>query len=238
MSMRKFAVFDIDGTLARTSLFLQIVHELIDQGILPPEEGHKLEVKQQEYRKRAHNKAFNDYSLQSVDILFDNLEKISIEDYQSAVDSVISKTESLVYVYTRNLIEKLKTQKYFLIALSGSEMYSVQKFTEPYGFDIAIGERYHTKNNHFTGKFDKVIDNKEFYLNKLVDKYSLDIKDSIGIGDSSGDFGMLNFVENPIAFNPEEKLYNHARKNNWKIVVERKNVIYELENKDGKHILA
>jgi phosphoserine phosphatase len=39
---------------------------------------------------------------------------------------------------------------------------------------------------------------------------------------------MLEAVENPIAFNPNQTLYNHAKKRGWEIVVERKDVIYEL----------
>ncbi len=39
---------------------------------------------------------------------------------------------------------------------------------------------------------------------------------------------MLEFVENPIAFNPEDTLFEKAKEQGWKIVIERKNVTYEL----------
>ena len=38
----------------------------------------------------------------------------------------------------------------------------------------------------------------------------------------------LEMVENPICFNPNEKLYTEAKRQGWKVVVERKDVIYEL----------
>jgi phosphoserine phosphatase len=41
---------------------------------------------------------------------------------------------------------------------------------------------------------------------------------------------MLSSVGNPIAFNPNDALAAHAKKYGWKIIVERKNVIYDLKN--------
>jgi phosphoserine phosphatase len=49
---------------------------------------------------------------------------------------------------------------------------------------------------------------------------------------------MLEYVEHPIAFNPEIRLFNEARNKGWKIVVERKNVVYELEANHGSYVLA
>jgi phosphoserine phosphatase len=49
---------------------------------------------------------------------------------------------------------------------------------------------------------------------------------------------MMDIVENPIAFNPEKKLFEYIGQKGWKIVVERKNMVYELENKDGKYQLV
>jgi len=34
-------------------------------------------------------------------------------------------------------------------------------------------------------------------------------------------------VDKPIAFNPNSKLYRYAKRAGWKIVVERKDVIYK-----------
>ena len=37
---------------------------------------------------------------------------------------------------------------------------------------------------------------------------------------------------NPIAFNPDFKLATYAKKKKWKIVVERKNVVYKIKDFD------
>lgn len=235
---RKFAAFDIDGTISRSALFFQIVDELINSGVLSISYRAKLDEKYDDYQKRSHKDAFKDYSQLSVDILLDNLNKISVTDYRLAVDKVVPKNSDYVYVYTRNLIESLKKQGFFMIALSGSEMYAVQKFTEKIGFDLAIGEYYHEENNYFTGKIDQVVGKKDIFLKKFVKEHGLTMKDSWAIGDSAGDIAMLEIVDNPIAFNPEDTLYEKAKKENWKIVVERKNVVYELGPSNGQYILA
>ena len=235
---RKFAAFDIDGTISRNALFLQIVDELIARGNLPTDYRSSLDSKFEEYKKRVHKNSFKDYMMLSVNILLDNLNSISVQDYRKAVDAVIAKNSDYLYVYTTGLIEKLREEGYFLIALSGSEMYSVQKFTEKLGFDLAIGEYYHEKEGFFTGKIDHVFKQKDIFLKKFIIEHDLTLDGSYAVGDSSGDLSMLKLVDNPVAFNPEDTLYEEAKKQGWKIVVERKNVIYELEPKNGSYILA
>ncbi len=235
---RKFAAFDIDGTIARSALFFQIVDELIASNVLSADFRTELDAKYEDYRKRSHKDAFKDYSQKSVDILMANLVKIPVSDYKKAVDVIAPKNAEYVYVYTRELIKKLKSENYFLIALSGSELYSVQQFTKRFGFDLAVGEHYHEKDGYFTGKIDQVIHKKDTFLKKFIEEHNLTLEGSYAVGDSSGDLGMLRMVENPIAFNPEDTLYEEAKSKKWKIVVERKNVIYELENKDGSYVLA
>jgi len=39
---------------------------------------------------------------------------------------------------------------------------------------------------------------------------------------------MLEMVERPICFNPNQKLFEAAKRHDWPIVVERKDVVYEL----------
>jgi HAD superfamily hydrolase (TIGR01490 family) len=235
---RKFAAFDIDGTISRNALFFQIVDGLVSENIISKDYENELKLKYEHYKKRTSKNAFKTYSQYSVDILLENLDKISVSDYRKIVDKIIPESSEYNYVYTTNLIKKLKSEGYFLIAISGSEMYSVQKFTEKLGFDIAFGEHYHEENGMLTGVIDKVIGRKDIFINKFVNDHNLTFKDSIAVGDSAGDIAMLSIVENPIAFNPEDTLFEEAKKNNWKIVVERKNVIFELEPKNGSYILA
>ena len=47
MAQRKFAVFDIDGTLVRTGLFAQVVDQLIADNHLPADSRARLDEKRE-----------------------------------------------------------------------------------------------------------------------------------------------------------------------------------------------
>ena len=69
---------------------------------------------------------------------------------------------------------------------------------------------------------------KKELLEEMIKKHGLSLEQSYAIGDTLSDAPMLSLVKNAIAFNPDKKLYKLALENNWQIVVERKNVVYEL----------
>lgn len=235
---RRFAVFDIDGTIIRTGIFAQVVDELIARGHLPKESRVLLDEKKELYRNRSHEDAYRDYVMAVVDVLFSNLTELKVRDYQMAVDAVIERCKDATYTYTRDLVRKLKAEGYFLVALSGSEMYSVQQFTAHHGFDVAVGETYQEEHGLFTGQTKDVIHNKHILLDTIIAEHDLTLKDSIAVGDTRGDVSMLEMVEHPIAFNPEKVLFETAKQRGWKIVVERKNTIYEFVATNGTYCLV
>jgi HAD superfamily phosphoserine phosphatase-like hydrolase len=155
----------------------------------------------------------------------------------SAVERVFAEHKDQVYTYTRDLLKKLKTEGYALFAISGSQQEVIQKLADYYGFDEAIGNRYETRNGHFTGQHDRVFERKADILAELVKKHDCQRRGSIGVGDSESDIDLLAAVETPIVFNPSRRLFEQARRHGWRIVVERKNVVYELESKDGAYLL-
>ena len=116
-------------------------------------------------------------------------------------------------------------------------MYAVQQFTKAYEFDISIGETYVCKDGAYTGEVLHVFDRKDEYLRQIIEEHGLTYKGSIGVGDSRSDISMLELVEEPIAFNPEKRLLATAKERGWKVVIERKNVVYELQPADGTYAL-
>jgi phosphoserine phosphatase len=59
-------------------------------------------------------------------------------------------------------------------------------------------------------------------------EHKLDFAGSYGVGDTESDISFLKLVEHPIAFNPNQNLKSAALKEKWAIVVEKKDVIYEI----------
>jgi phosphoserine phosphatase len=132
----------------------------------------------------------------------------------------------------------LKSKKYLLFAISGSQNEIIARISDYYGFDDYRGSEYEYINGRFTGIKTVAAWHKDKVLLELVKKHDATLEGSIAVGDSQSDIPMMNLAERPIAFNPERQLFDHASKNGWEIVLERKNMIYRLENVKGHYELA
>ena len=237
-SNRPFAVFDIDGTLIRWQLYHAIVTELAKQGHLSDEAYARIRDSRSQWKARSHSESFKEYEGTLISVYHEALTNLATEAFMSAVDVVFEEYKDQVYAYTRDLVRSLKQSGYMLFTISGSQNEIIQKLAAYYGFDEAIGNTYAQKAGKFTGEHGHVVENKAELLNQLVKKHGLSFTGSIAVGDSGSDIAMLELVENPIAFNPDQTLLATAKKQGWKIVVERKNVVYELEKRDGRYLLV
>ena len=237
-TQRKFAAFDIDGTLFRSGLYRQIFYELISMKVVPTEIAEEAIRLHRQWRHRVHGSAFEEFERFMVDGVDGMLKNLRIDDYDEAVRRVLDSKADDIYVYTRNLLRTLQQQGYFTIAISGSQHEIVEPFAGRYSFDAWIGQYYERGDEFFTGKVLKTHTGKDEILRKFINEHNLSLEGSYAVGDTNGDAGMLKLVENPIAFNPTDELYRLARQAGWKIVVERKNVIYELESHGDTYLLA
>ncbi len=235
---QKVAAFDIDGTLFRSGLYREVAYELMKMGALPEKILQETTVKNREWRHRTHGNAFEEFDMLVVDRIDHALPQLRIDDYEEAAQIVLEKRAENVYVYTRNLIKKLKSQGYFLVAISGSQLELVEPFATKYGFDAWVGQQWERGDEFFTGNITKTHTGKDIILKDIVKRHNLTLKDSVAVGDSNGDVGMLQTVEHPIAFNPTAELYEKAVAAGWTIAIERKNMMYTLEMKQGSYRLS
>lgn len=191
-----------------------------------------------EWKKRTSDDAFKDYEHTLVDIYDKALATLAADDFMAAVRHVFDEYKEQTYTYTRDLIRSLQKQNYLLFAISASQEEVVEMLADYYGFDAWAGSVYPRKGDKFTGEKVPLRQSlKVKTLRKFVDKFGATYEGSIAVGDSDSDIPMLEAVEQPLAFNPDKKLFQHAQQQGWKIVLERKNMVYELEPKDGKYKL-
>lgn len=236
-SGRPFAVFDIDGTIIRWQLFHAIVDALGKQGELPAKDYKRLQDAMQQWETRTQEESFSAFEHRSVDIFTSILNGLEVATHTHAAQQMFEEHKDKVYRYTRALIKELKAKNYVLFAISGSPTEAVKPFAQYYGFDDFAASQYKHNGKTYTGEVVSFVGKKDKALKELVQKHSLDFAGSIGVGDSEGDIAMLELVENPIAFNPSKKLFAHAKSQAWHIIVERKNVVYELSEQDGVYVL-
>lgn len=235
---RPFAVFDIDGTLIRWQLYHSIADTLAKRGFIDTESYQNMKNARMVWKRRFKDKSFTSYEKQVIRIFDGAVKKLSVAEFNSAVNEVFEEYKDQAYTYGRNLVKELKRKNFFLLAISGSPEPIVAKIASHYGFNDYRGAFYYVKNERFTGAKRVSAYYKGKLLKELVQKNGLVLKDSLGIGDTKSDIAMLELVENPIAFNPEQALFAYAQQKGWKIVVERKNVIYKLEKHNGRYELV
>jgi len=236
---RHFAAFDIDGTIIRWQLYHALADEMAKAGLLDSVEFTKVRAARMAWKNRNQATSFKDYEDTLIKLVDSAMQHISVEDLRLACRNVIEEYKSQAYTYTRDLIKELKAKDYLLFAISASQSEIVQLIAGYYGFDDFGGSEYEVKDGYFTGKKNLLIsERKPEYLKALVTKHGADYTKSIAVGDSESDIPMLASVENPVAFNPNKQLFEHAKQQQWNIVVERKNMIYKLEPRSGSYILA
>jgi len=236
---RPFAVFDIDGTVLRWQLFHAVVDVLGRQGHLPPEAYKKIREARKHWKNRKTDDAFREYEVIQVQVFEEALPNMSVAHAEAAASEAFDEYKDQVYRYTRQLIRDLKAKNYLLFAISGSGIEIVKLFTKHHGFDDARGSKAEVIGDRYSGKVDVAkTARKGELLAELVAKHHATFKGSIAVGDSESDIKLLEMVEQPIAFNPSKKLFQHAQAHSWKIVLERKNVIYELEPKNHTYVLG
>ena len=238
MRQRPFAVFDIDGTVIRWQLYHSIVNELGKRGKISPAAVNEIHESRMTWKRRTHSESFNEYERVLIYAYHQALTDLRVSDYLQAVDTVFDEYKEQTYTYTRDMIRRLKQEGYTLIALSGSQQEIIQKLADFYQFDIAVGAQYERAGEVFTSNMVSPVFDKGAYLRNIIAEHQLRLNGSIAIGDSEGDIPVLAMVDTPIAFNPNRKLYEEARANGWKIVIERKNMIYKLSLEDNGYRLT
>lgn len=229
MEKRKVAVFDIDGTVFRSSLFLELIERLFERNILDQSGSEALHDPLEAWRNRKGT--YEAYVNKAVEIFKDNIKGVAYADVADIAGEIIEEKRHHVYRYTRDLLKKLQKEGYFILGISHSPKFIVDGFGYEQGFDKTYGYFFTTgPSGNFTGLVEEgdIMANKAAVLERAVRKEQLTLEDSVGVGDTESDIPMLELVTHPIAFNPNKKLFDHAKRRGWDVVVERKDVIYEF----------
>jgi HAD superfamily hydrolase (TIGR01490 family) len=227
--MQKAAFFDIDGTVFRSSLLIELVEQLIEEGVFEP---HARDIYQEPYSDWINREgSYEQYIGAVVESFIENIKGVFYGDLADVGRFVVAEHSKRVYRFTRDFIAKLKAQDYYIVAISQSPKTILDDFCAAYGFDKVYGRIYELgPQDRFTGKVtgESLISDKAKIVSRVFERQPIDKKGSIGVGDTEGDVPLLESVEIPICFNPNKALYDYAQEKGWQIVVERKDVIYEL----------
>lgn len=228
--MQKIAFFDIDGTVFRSSLLIELVEGLIKSGHFPPESKEEFRAEHEAWLNREGT--YEDYIDAVVQTFRSHLQGVHYGDMADVGRQVVAVQRRRVYRYTRDLIADLQKDDYHIIAISQSPKTVLDDFCMQYGFHKVYGRLYEIgPQDRFTGVVtdEHWIKNKANIVKRVLDHNpEFTLEGSVAVGDTEGDIPLLESVEHPICFNPNQALYTHAKRMKWEVVVERKDVIYHL----------
>jgi len=234
----KLAIFDIDGTIFRSSLLIELLYGLVEHGIYPKKVLKEISKEHIAWMDRSAD--YGGYISQVVEVFLRYLPGVTEQDFLATTRHVLKKHKARTYRYTRDLIQQLKREGYYLVAISHSPQMIVSEYCKQLGFSKSFGRLYELENGEYTGRrfngkifdFNASLPSKQEIIRSFLKNQlgKFDLKNSIAVGDTESDIPMLELVGRPIAFNPSSLLAVHAKKRKWKIVVERKDVVYELHD--------
>jgi HAD superfamily hydrolase (TIGR01490 family) len=236
----KIAIFDIDGTIFRSSLVLELMSVLVAKKIFKKSTLGEISASYEAWLNRQGS--YEDFIMKLVTVYYSNVVGCQVKKVREAIELLLLEQRDRLYRYTRTLIREAKRDGYFLFAVSGSPTDIVKPFADYLGFHGSCGREYEIKNGRYTGR---VLNDKEMNLNKdqLVKQYlaehglTANFKKSFAIGDTETEIPLLKIVGRPIAFNPNRQLADYAKKHKWQIILERKDVVYNLKNYDFNNLL-
>jgi HAD superfamily phosphoserine phosphatase-like hydrolase len=226
---KKVAIFDIDGTIFRSSLLIEIVRALIEEGLFKPGVTQGYAQKYEAWLNREGS--YEDYIDAVVAVFKKNIVGVPYEHFMRVARKTVAVQKNRTYRFTRGLVGQLKKRGYYLLAISHSPKVILDEFCKNFGFSKVYGLIYETDSKkRFDGKvlFLDIMLDKSKVLRRAVEKENLTLRGSIGVGDTESDAAFLTLVERPICFNPNKNLYRIAKKSGWEIVVERKDMVYRL----------
>lgn len=229
MIQKPIAFFDIDGTVFRSSLLIELVNACIDEGVFPSETVKKYSKEYRAWRDREGT--YDAYICAVIEAFIEHLRGVHYGDFARIGRYVVETHGKMTYEYTRTLIQSLREEGYYLVAISQSPKTILDEFCASYGFDKVYGRIYEIgPQDRFTGEVtdEGFIKNKANVVDRVFEKGGFKKEGSIAVGDTEGDIPLLLAVERPICFNPNKKLYEFGKEKGWEIIVERKDVVYYL----------
>lgn len=225
---KKIAVFDIDGTIFRSSLLIEFNKALQRTGVINAADATALLKPYYAWMERRGS--YDDYIGKVVEVHVRAIKGKEQRYVLAAADLAFLNHRDRVYRYTRDLLERLR-RRHLLLAISGSPIEMVQPFGKYFGFDYVWGSVFEVnRRGRYTGRVldRRSVDQKREILEAFVEEHRLTLNGSWGVGDTETDISFLEAVDHPIVFNPTQKLYDEAVRRRWPVVVERKNVVYRI----------
>lgn len=211
------AIFDLDNTMIDGDSDYLWGEFLCDLGIVDSE---KYRQKNKYYLEQYNIGKLN--ILEYCEFALKVLADFSMAELELMRKKFINEKIKPVYLEkAQKLIDKHKEKGDTLLVITATNRFVAEDIVKIYGIENMLATEPEIKNKRYTGKITGTPTYAQGKVENLIlwlqnNKESM--LNSSFYSDSYNDIPLLEFVDNPVAVNPDEKLYLHAKKNSWDIV--------------------
>lgn len=210
-SHKTCAIFDLDGTIIRTSSEQVFLSALLSHGEIPVPNilawtAYLLKVKSLSVAK-ANKIYLRGLSVQRVDEI---TRRCFVDTLRPSIAPHISE-----------LIHAHRAEGRTVVLMSGSLSVLVRSFHEHFQTDLMVAHELETVDRRFTGQrisLHPYGENKAKLAEQLAAEHGFDLSRSYAYGNHHTDAHKLALFGHPVAVNPDRKLWKIAKENGWQIV--------------------
>lgn len=213
--MKRLALFDFDNVIYRGHSVFDIIRAQEKDGFIQPVVWRVIEEQLERYKskKASYNEAADK-------MLFAWAKGLKGKSYQSAVEYVqgfFGANPDKFFGWFERIKPSLSKQ-YDIFVISTNYQFIAEAVVSKFGLSGYISSEAEVENGLFTGQLQKSLAGNKGEVVTTFKSYPK--KDSVAVGDSENDIDLLESVDNPICFQPDEKLKMVAQREGWMLVDE------------------
>lgn len=224
----EYVIFDYDGTLGKGYISMEFLDYLCEQKIFPEKEYQiQMEI-QDHYKKKLIT---YDYWVEAWGAswarAFNGIEETTITN---AAKKFYESSSDHLYQEAKDIVKFFKDKNCFVYLISAGAYEVVKLAAEELEVDDCIATKSEIKLGVYTGKLISSVHTekgKGEALGSIIRERGS--RPAFVFGDSTGDISMLKYAKNPIALNPNQKLTEYAKEQEW-ITLKIENALSFLKN--------
>jgi HAD superfamily hydrolase (TIGR01490 family) len=214
--MQELAIFDLDDTLLRGDSDVLWGEFLVDEGILDTSHRQQHQNYYQQYEEGTLDiMAFLEFQLQVLSLYPIPQLHAWREDYLN------KKIKPRLLNKAHDLIEHHRQQNRLLIIVTATNEFVTEPIAELFDIGVLIATQAEIEAGAYTGKvkgLPSFRDGKVTRLNEWLTKNEVQAGESWFYSDSHNDLPLLEWVDNPVAVDPDHHLRQIAESRDWPVI--------------------
>lgn len=223
---KPFAVFDVDGTIFKSSLAEKVIDACIAEGLFARRSFSQAFAYKRKWQRHNTEQVYQTYIHYLVETLVQEMAGIDTHWFNNVTTTMLANHALRKFGFPCQLIRTL-AQTHEIIAISGSPEILVAPFLAGLPVNRIFGSMYEMKEGRFTGNATSIPD-KAVIVQELLDNRHVNRNGSVAVGDTISDASIMELAHHSIMFNASLTLTKYGIKQHWVRVHEAKDQVTVL----------